>query len=140
MQRVAVRAYGAPSWTAFPINPLEFENLDNQIFTQTLTVDGRSIEQYPVTDGRIRVMTWKSLPNKEPYKSFVSTMKSWVRRGTYELRLGDLSGTEEDTTVQYIKVLNVHTSWNPGAGPASADSNLKWHTIQLQYVITSPPA
>lgn len=139
MQRVAIRLYGSGTWTTFPINPLEFENLDNLEFNQMFTVDGRSIEQYPQFDGRVRTMTWKNLPNRSPYQSFVNTMKGWPRRGTYELKLGDLSGTEGDATVQYIKVVSVHTEWNPGAGPASADSNLKWGTIQLRYTFTRPP-
>jgi len=140
MQRVAIRLYGETEWYSFPINPLEFDNVDGYDYSQLFTVDGRSIEQYPIFDGRIRTMTWKGLANKEPYQSFVAAMKAWCRSGVYELRLGDLSGNEGDNSVQYIKIINVFTVWRPGAGPYSAESHLCWDTIQLQYTPTAPPS
>ena len=142
MARVQMKLAGGTYYT-FPINPVEFDDKDSYEFTTKRTLDGKSIEQYSNSDGRIRTMTWHNLPNRSPYAGGTDTLipklKSYVMQGECILKLRSLSkigSTQEDS----IKVIDVTTMLSPGAGPQTADDYLKYSTIQMKYIVIVPIA
>ena len=101
--KLASETWGVDEYT-FDINPVEFAGDDEQEVAQKRTVDGKSTEQYGLHDGRIRTMTWNNLPNKEPYMTLISTLRTYVRAGVCSLRLRDLTGSNNQSVSSYIKV------------------------------------
>jgi len=123
----------------FDINPLEFTGNDETEVNQKRTIDGRSIEQYSQHDGITRIMIWKNLPNRDPYKSQIATLRTYLRAGVCAIRLRDLTATDNQTIADYIRVVAIDTKFRPGGGSENSTGNLTYETVQLKYVLTKAP-
>lgn len=139
MQRIQVSgvgltATGSDLYYTVPINPIEFENIDNTEVTFVRVVDGWSTEMIPQYDGRPRTFEWRNIPNKSPYTIMVANFRTLKFQEAY-LKLRALSGNENDTTETAIRVVNVETKWSDQAVGDGAINNLQYETIKLSYVL-----
>jgi hypothetical protein len=130
-RRVEIKKQIDSTYYTFAINPIEFQDLDNQNLNIDSTIDGYSFEFRPIFDGRPRIMHWDKLPNKEPYITMVSTLKSLIGYACH-LRLNYLSGSSSDTTVQNIRVVDVQTTKTLGG--INDGGHVKYGSIDLIYV------
>jgi hypothetical protein len=119
-----------------PINPLSYDNHDNIEYKKEETVDHGAVTFAPFFDSRSRKMEWRRLPNKVPYSTMVSTLKSAI--GISGVRVNH-QGLNIAGTVDYwqnIYVENVDVRLNDGAGPGDATSHLRYDvTLVFRYVI-----
>ena len=135
--RVQFKLNSEDSYFSLPINPREYDDKNNRIINQSFAIDGSSIVQSPVFDGRTRSFTWVNLPNKAPYNTMIAQLASYVNAGTVNMRLRDLSGSEGNTVVTNITVLDVATAWAGGSGPPDATSKLKYSEVIMYYTINT---
>lgn len=61
-----------------PINPIEYDDLEDHDIILKDTVDGTSLRYEPFFDGRPRIMRWKGLPNTTEFGDMVAQLKSRV--------------------------------------------------------------
>lgn len=124
------------SYYVVPINPIKFEDIDNIDMSVGRTVDGYSFEMRTLFDGRPRTMLWKGLPNRDPYSTMVSTLKTYVGQ-TCNIKLNYLEGTgTQDTGAITVRVLDVQTQKQEGAGAMTSTSYMTYSSIKLMYVLT----
>lgn len=115
-----------------PINPIEVDLQDSDVVRNHETIDGNTIQQRPVFDSRIRTLTWRGLPQKEPYITMVNTLKGYKGIGTISMTLNRINF--DSTTSQSIKIINVTTTIRSGSGPASSTYRMSWDEIKVEYV------
>lgn len=130
-RRVEIKLETSGSYYEFPINPIEFENLDSQDINIDRTVDGYSIEMRSVFDGRVRRMHWENIRNVDPYTTMVSNLKSYIGRRC-DLRLNYLTGSSSNTSSSKIRVVDVQTAWKIGS--QNDGGHIKYALIDLLYV------
>lgn len=131
-RRVEIKLDSDVSYYTFPINPIEFENLDNEDISLEQTLDGYPYEMKSVYDGRPRRMHWENISNKEPFSTMVANLKSYKGRKC-NLRLNYLTGSSSDTAVQNIRVVDCQTSWRQGG--INDGGYIRYAVIDFIYVI-----
>lgn len=130
-RRVQIKEDGGSYYT-FPINPIEFENQDSDDIATQVTIDGQTVSFKIPFDGRARTMTWKNLPNKSPYSTLITQLKTYKGLDCV-IKLRDLSGDTTDETEQNVRVLNVETKYS-SRGIVGAEAYLEFETVVLTYV------
>lgn len=133
-RRIQIKEDTDTSYYTVPVNPFSYDPVDDTEVTITRTVDGYSTETRPQFDGRVRTFSWNNLPNRIPFSTMVSTLKTYAGRDC-NLKLRDLSGSESDETVTNIRVIKVTATWAPGRGPSDATSKMKYGIVSLEYVL-----
>ena len=140
--RAQIKLATDAEYYTFPINPVSFNDNNNMDYASNKTIDGRSIEQYAYHDGRYKNMTWKNLPNRSPYHgtptSLINVLRSFIMAGECHLLLNDLDQIGGSSARKSIKVIDVSTTLNDGAGPYNATGHLKFDTVVMTYVEILP--
>jgi hypothetical protein len=130
-RRIQIKKVDESSWYTFVINPSNFENLDNLPVNTHTTVDGQSVETMPVFDGRPRKMIWNFLPNRTPYKEFISKLYEYLNAGTVYIKLRDLTGTEGSDVSFQARVIDIKKEILGGV--VSGDGHIAYK-VTLTYV------
>lgn len=123
-------------WYTFPVNPIQFNDQNSRELEVGRTLNGYSFEMFSVFDGRIRTMEWNGIINKEPYITMMSNLEALRGKSGY-IKIADLSGTEGNTTVQPIRIVNVVIVPKSGRGAITAQAKMVYESIILSYVHTS---
>lgn len=117
----------------FPINPVEYENQDDEEHTLMETIDGSAVRFVPYMDTRKRVMRWRDLPNKAPYNTLIPNLRSAIGISGVKINHRSLNVNGDQNTWRDIRVENVEYRYLSGTGPASAISNLRYN---IDFVFT----
>jgi hypothetical protein len=123
-------------WVSFTcaINPIEFDaqTTTNKSVYKTM---GEPLHTSPAFDSRVRSMSWRNLPNKEPYTTMLQNLSNmqYVASGVLMMRR-DLDITASSVW-EPIRVLSV--GYTLAKGPASATNYLSFSEVNLQYTLRS---
>ena len=109
-----------------PIGPADF-NAQISFDHSRSTPFGDATVFYAYEDSRMRVMTWRNLPNKYPYDFLVSGLRSAVGISGVKILYGDLQFPIHVANAYYdIFVEDCRVTYRKGLGPSSARHNLRF--------------
>ena len=119
-----------------PINPVEVDlaqSIDHELVP---TIDGEPVSSLSMFDGRVRTLTWRNIPNKTPYTEMVSGLRllPYLVSGC-QINLRDIHPSLGNSEMIPIRVNDVLTKYNQGAGPNSATNKLSYEYITVEYVL-----
>jgi hypothetical protein len=138
-RRFAIKLNGEAASTYYnvPVNPVSFDTQDSTNIKVEQTAEGHSVEMIATFDGRPRVMEWKNLPNRTPYSTMVTQLKTYIGK-TCQIKLNYLALTgSTDTVAINVRVIDVATSIKSGTGPSNATSYAVYDTLRLSYVLVN---
>lgn len=119
-----------------PINPVEYESLNDFDVSSNRTVDGGLIRYTKNFDDRQRTMKWEGLPNTENFNEMVLTLRSTVGLSGIKLNHRGLSIYGDVDYWEPIRVDDVYHFYNSNAS-YNAIGNLKYDLeMKFSYLKT----
>lgn len=122
-----------------PINPVQYEHLDDIDVTSSRTIDGRLVRFTNNFDSRQRTMKWENIPNTSEFQDMVLTLRSAVGLSGVKINHKGLSIFSNIDYWEDIRIDDVYYFFSKDASH-NATSKLKYDIeMKFSYVKHETP-